>query len=137
MGLDDFLDKFNLIARLEGMVSRTLHWDKSAPFLPALLASASGYDEWTFHIRNDAGFTGGDAERLLNHYAIPIWCRRVTDQHFILSTPRRQANWAEYLLLRRGFVLDGALFNPDNGRYAGRHAPGSTPPAWADKETLA
>jgi len=142
MNLDDFLDIFNLASRAEGLVSSILHFDKrkasSGPPVVGvareLALSATGLSSWTFRIRRDEGWTGGDVERLLNPYAIPIWCRRVTGQHFILSVPRRQANWAEYLILRRGMPLEGALFNPDNQRYAMKYAPGDQPPAWADRD---
>lgn len=142
MNLDDFLDVFNLASRVEGLVSSILHFDKrrasqGPPVLGVageLARSATGAASWTFRVRRDLGWTGGDVERLLNHYAIPIWCRRVTDKHFILSVPRRQANWAEYLILRRGMPLEGELFNPDNQRYAMKYAPGDQPPAWADRD---
>lgn len=141
MDLDTFLDAFNWISRVEGAVSSVLHFDRrkaaegpvGVGFVTELARSASGAGSWTFHIVRDAGWTGGDAERLLNHYAIPIWGRRLTGRHFILSVPRRQANWAEYLLLRRGMSLEGDLFNPDNQRYAQKYAPGDQPPAWADR----
>lgn len=141
MKLDDFLDAFNWIDRIEGFFSAIAHFDrKRAAGGPPVLGvaaelarSASGAGSWTFHVRRDGPFNGGDAERLLGRYAVPIWGRRVTGDHFILSVPVRQANWAEYLLLRRGIVLDGRLFNPDNQRYALKYAPGDEPPAWADR----
>lgn len=141
MNLDDFLDVFNLIDRVEGIVSSVAHFDKRRAMAgPPLLglgvefaASASGLATWTFHVRRDCGWSGGDVERLLNHYAVPVWGRRVTGEHFILSVPRRQANWAEYLILRRGMSLEGPLFNSDNQRYAQKYAPGDQPPAWADR----
>ena len=141
MKIDDFLDAFNLIDRIEGFVSSIAHLDKKRAaagppvvgFAAEIARSAVGAGSWSFNLRRESGFTGGDAERLLNHYAIPIWGRRVTGDHYILSVPIRQANWAEYLILRRGMVLDGRLFNPDNQRYAQKYAPGDQPPAWADR----
>ena len=141
MELDDFLDAFNWIDRIEGFASSIVHadWRKASAGPPVLgfaaefVRSAAGAASWTFRIPRDSGWAGGDVERLLNHYAIPIWGRRVTGQHFILSVPSRQANWAEYLILRRGMTLDGRLFNPDNARYAKKYAPGDQPPAWADR----
>jgi hypothetical protein len=144
MKIDDFLDAFNLIDRIEGFISSIAHFDKkraaAGPPLVGVAAelarSTFGAGSWSFRERRDCGFTGGDAERLLNHYAIPTWGRRVTGDHYILSVPVRQANWAEYLILRRGMVLDGRLFNPDNQRYARKYAPGDQPPAWADRERV-
>jgi hypothetical protein len=142
MNLDDFLDFFNWISRAEGLVSSVLHYDKKRAaagppivgIASELALSATGMSVWTFHIARNQGWTGGDAERLLKRYAIPIWGRRVTGQHFIFSVPRRQANWAEYLILRRGMTLDGQLYNPDNVRYAQKYAPGDQPPAWVDRD---
>jgi hypothetical protein len=141
MKLDDFLDAFNVIDRVEGFVSSIFHYDrreasKGLPVVGHLVEigkSAAGAGSWTFRVRQETGWTGGDAERLLNHYAVPVWGRRVTGDHYILSVPTRQANWAEYLILRRGMILDGPLFNPDNQRYAQKYAPGDQPPAWADR----
>lgn len=141
MNMDDFLDAFDLINRAEGLVSRVLHFDRrraaggtpAVGFALELAKSAIGAEEWTFQLRRDSGWCGGDAERLLKHYGVPIWGRRFTGKHFVFSIPRRQANWAEYLLLRRGMTLDGPLFNPDNQRYALKYAPGDQPPAWADR----
>jgi hypothetical protein len=141
MNLDDFLDAFNLIDRVEGFAASILYFDRrraaaGAPVLgmaTELMRSASGLGSWTFHIARDGAFTGGDVERLLNHYAIPVWGRRLTGLHYVLSCPRRQANWAEYLILRRGMQLDGPLFNPNNQRYAKKYAPGDQPPAWIDR----
>jgi hypothetical protein len=141
MDLDDFLDHFNWLSRVEGVMSSVIHFDKrkaadGPPLVGAVMQiarSATGADAWTFHVVRNQGWTGGDVERLLDRYAIPVWCRRVTGRYFILSVPRRQANWAEYLILRRGMSLEGTLFNPDNQRYAQKYAPGDQPPAWADR----
>lgn len=76
--------------------------------------------------------TGGDAERLLARYHIPIFGRRVRHREFIFSVPARQAAWAEYVLLRGGITLAAShrLIDQRNVRYAQRH---SAPiPAWAD-----
>ncbi|MGE5603650.1 MAG: hypothetical protein ACM30E_11400 [Nitrososphaerales archaeon] len=141
MELDDFLDAFNWIDRITGLVSSVIHLDtKAAAAGPPLVGlafevarSASGAGAWSFYLRRSAGWTGGDVERLLQHYAIPVWGRRVTGQHYVLSVPRRQANWAEYLILRRGMPLEGPLLNLDNRRHAEKYAPGDQPPAWADR----
>jgi len=141
VNLDDFLDTFNWIDRIEGLASAIVHADwkagaKGPPILGVaaeLGRAANGAGSWTFHIPRDCGWTGADVEYLLRHYAVPSWGRRVTGQHFILSVPVRQANWAEYLILRRGIALDGTLFNAANQRYAQRYAPGDAPPAWVDR----
>lgn len=80
MNLDDFLDFFNWISRAEGLVSSVLHYDKKRAaagppivgIASELALSATGMSVWTFHIARNQGWTGGDAERLLKRYAIPI-----------------------------------------------------------------
>lgn len=141
MSLDDFLDTFNLIDRIEGWVSSVVHADwKSAAKTPLglgfaveLTRSVVGAGAWTFEVPRDSGWTGADVESLLLHYGIIAWGRRVTGQNFVLSVKERQANWAEYLILRRGIPLDSPLFNPDNAQYTKKYAPGDRPPAWADR----
>ncbi len=142
MELDDFLDAFNWIDRIQGFAASLVHadWKKAAAGPPVvglaseLVQGVTGVTSWTFHIPRDSGWTGGDVESLLRHYAIIIWGRRMTGKHYILSVKTRQANWAEYLILRRGIPLDGSLFNPANAQYAMKYAPGDQPPAWADRD---
>jgi hypothetical protein len=137
----DILDAFNWMDRLEGLVSSLTYADwkgalkKAGPtgLVGEAARTLAGENTWTFHIDRNACWSGGDAERLLKHYGVRLWGRRVTGHHFILTVEQRQANWAEYLLLRRGMSLDGRLFNPDNQRYAQKYAPGDQPPARADR----
>ena len=93
-----------------------------------------GANTWSFSIPKDAGWSGSSIEQFLNHYGIKVWGRRVTSQHFHFTVKERQANWAEYLLLRRGIPVSRNPFNPQNAVYGQQHAPGDQPPAWADRE---
>lgn len=140
MNIVDLLDAFNWMDRIEGAVSSLLHADwkgaskQGVGGIPAeFLRTVTGANAWTFYIPRDSGWCGSQAEALLRHYGVRLWGRRVTSQHSILSVEERQANWAEYLLLRRGVPLDGRLFNQENQRYAIKYAPGDQPPAWADR----
>ena len=96
--------------------------------------TAIGANTWTFHVPIESDWSGGEIERFLNHYGIIVWGRRVTGSHRIVTVKRRQAVWAEYLLLRRGISLSEPFCNPANVRYAQQHAPGDQPPAWADRD---
>lgn len=141
MGVADLLDALNWMDRVEGLISSFVFadWKNAARshgvagILNEAARTAARVNVWTFRIDRNGAWTGGDAERLLKHYGVRLWGRRVTSKHFILSVEERQANWAEYLLLRRGMTLDGPLFNPENQRYAQKYAPGDQPPAWADR----
>lgn len=67
-------------------------------------------------------------ERLLRRHGVKIWDRDFTRECLTFRVKRRQANWAEYLLRRRGIPVLSQPFNPLNDEYARRHAPGSEPP---------
>lgn len=132
MGLDDFLDKFNLISRVQGQV-----WGLTS-YLPHR-ASHKGrkvgpwrVDGGTREIRVDRWHTtGGQAERILKRVNIPIAGRRITDREAIFLVRERQAAWAEYNLLRAGAALGPGhvMIDPDNVRRAGQYT--EAVPAWA------
>jgi len=110
-GIADFLDCFNWIDRIDGFVS--------------LLRN--GGSQWTFQIPRDCGWTGGQIERFLSQYGVAMWGRRVKSDSLCFGVKRRQANWAEYLLRRRGIPVLNRSFNPLNEDYGEWYAPGSTP----------
>ena len=136
----DILDIFNVIDRLEGFLARFAHADWAgasersggAGMLSEFGRTAVGSNSWTFRVPHNCGWTGTDIERYLNKYGIIVWGRRVTGNYLHFSVKERQANWAEYLMLRRGIPLVGRTFNELNPGYGLAHAPGDAPPAWAD-----
>lgn len=138
----DFMDMFNLIDRIEGLLARFSNADYAGAakrsggigVAAELTRSALGTNSWTFRVRNDTEWTGDDIERYLRRYGVMIWGRRVTGRHLIFSVKERQANWAEYLMMRRGILLEGRTFNRLNEEYRKAHAPGDSPPAWADQK---
>lgn len=138
MKLDDFLDAFNWLQRLSNLawlgLSCLPHRDLRGAWqiTPGLVEiRTERYDD-----AETINHTGGDAERLLARYHIPIHGRRVRHREFIFSVPRQQAAWAEYLLLRGGIQLAAShrMIDPRNVRWAMRHA--GPVPAWADKREL-
>jgi len=132
MGLDDVLDKFNLLSRVQGAV-----WSLGS-YLPHR-SSHKGrkvgpwrVDGGTREIRVDRWHTtGGQAERILKRVAIPIAGRRITSREAIFLVRERQAAWAEYNLLRAGVALGPGhvMIDPDNVRRAGQY--NEAVPAWA------
>ncbi len=132
--LDDILDLFNWVDRLEGLLSSFINSDWHG--IGDSQTPVDLFGSWTFHIRRDVAWTGGEVERFLRHYGIVAWGRRLTGDHYILSVKPRQAEWAEYLLLRRGIAIDAPYFNPQNATYAQRFAPGDRPPAWGDRPDM-
>lgn len=86
-----------------------------------------------FLIPRDSGWSGYLVESFLRRYGIPIWGRGFAQDSLYFSVKRRQANWAEYLLKRRGIPVSSAPYNPKNDEYALRHAPGDEPPGWRSR----
>ena len=123
----DLLDLFNWIDRAEWLVmalryrdlGRTVKVEHAQP-------DKSG--------KTPAAQTGAGWEALLKRYGVVIYGRRVTSKHLVFRVKTKQAKWAEYLLLRAGAPVV-TTFDARNTAWAGRHTPGSTPPAWRDRPT--
>lgn len=86
-----------------------------------------------FHIPLDGAWTGGACEELLARHGVRIWDRGLTSDTVFFSVKAEQANWAEYLLKRRGIPVVSAPVNPQNDTYAQWYAPGDEPPNWQRK----
>ena len=132
----DLLSHMDLIDRIEGCVSTFTNADWRGAFqrdgVPGLvgeaLATLSSRNTWHFSVPRDCGWSGVDMERLLKRHGVQIWDRGFTRDTLTFRVKRRQANWAEYLLRRRGIPVISRPYNPRNDDYARRHAPGSEPP---------
>lgn len=111
----DLLDAVNWIDRLGGLVLSVYHGGAH-----------------TFTI-DRTKHTGGEVEALLKRYKVAVFGRRITDRYALFSVPRKQAEWAEYIMLRDGIDHEGPLLNPRNVEWAARHMPGQAPPPWADR----
>jgi len=96
--------------------------------MDAFLRHLSGEDTWRFYVPRNCGWNGIEMERLLKRHGVRVWDRGFTSDCLTFRVKRRQANWAEYLLRRRGIPVASQPFNPLNDEYARRHAPGSEPP---------
>lgn len=132
MGLDDFLDKFNLISRVQDAVWSLRSYLPHRASHKGRKVGAWRVDGGTREIRVDRWHTtGGQAERILKRVAIPIAGRRITDREAIFLVRERQASWAEYNLLRAGAALGPGhvMIDPDNVRRAGPYT--EAVPAWA------
>jgi hypothetical protein len=135
----EFIAMFDVIDRIEGIVSSFTHADwkgaskKGAGGIPSEFArTLTGANRWRIWVSRSAGWSGIEIERFLRHYGVVIWDRGFVGDNYYFCVKQRQANWAEYLLLRRGIPITGALYNRENATYGAQHAPGDAPPAWAD-----
>lgn len=141
----DALAMLDWIDRIEGLVSSFINADWRGASRRAGVAglltetgrTLTGSNRWRIEVPREADWSGAEVERLLWHYRIKVWGRSFTDTTVCFYVKERQANWAEYLLLRRGIPVVGPLYNPANAVYARKYAPGDRPPAWEDKDRSA
>lgn len=127
MDLDRFLNIFNWITSAEGVLGDVF----------SLVRQRGGGVGIAFAA--PTGKTGGDIERALARYKIPVWGRRVTGlvdvgksekwDGYSLRTEANRADWARYIIWRAGgYVINDP--NPDNATWAAKYT--NLPPAWAD-----
>jgi len=132
----ELLAQLDVIDRIDGFLSGFLNADWRGAFQPAgpvglvgeFAASVTGQNAWRFCVPRNCGWSGIEMERLLRRHGVTIWDRGFTPDCLTFCVKLRQANWAEYLLRRRGIPVVSRPFNPLNDEYARRHAPGSEPP---------
>ncbi len=137
----EILASFDVLSRIEGFISSFLYADWKGAARTAgpvgiageFARSLTGANRWRFWVPRDAGWSGIEIERFLRKYGVVVWDRGFVGGDYYFSVKARQANWAEYLLLRRGIPISGSLYNPANRAYGEQHAPGDAPPAWADR----
>lgn len=120
MGLDDFLDQFNLIDRAQGLIAsivRTPYRKSHKGRKEKKLRLDPGACE--LHIDRTQN-TGREAEDVLSEAHITVFGRRMTDKEFILSVKARQGRIAELRLLRAGIALGPGhqMIDPANVKYA-------------------
>lgn len=120
MGLDDFLDQFNLIDRAQGLIAsivRTPYRKSHKGRKEKKLRLDPGACE--LHIDRTQN-TGQEAEDVLTEAHITVFGRRMTDKEFILSVKPRQGRIAELRLLRAGIVLGPGhkMIDPRNVGYS-------------------
>ena len=136
------LDAFNWIDRVTGMISSFAHADwkgatrKSGPLgvIGEAGSTALGANTWTFRVSRDSSWSGADVEKFLQALRRDRLGPARDQRSLHLHRQGRQANWAEYLLQRRGIPVEGRSHNAKNAVYAQAHMPGDQPPAWADRD---
>jgi len=76
-----------------------------------------GTKSWTFYVPLDSSWTGAQIEKLLRQHGVKIWARMIHAGDLFFRVRRRQAEWAEYVLLRAGVPLKYRLYSQRNLRY--------------------
>jgi hypothetical protein len=120
--LDDFVfGPFNLIDRAEGLLSGIRYGDLGHQFaIP----------------RADKGgpFTLAEIEDLLARYGVAVYGRTHDANRMYFHVKKRQARWAEYLMLHAGVELCNATVDERNPGYAASHKPGWMPRPWSQAD---
>jgi len=127
MDLDGFLNLGNLASTIHGWLGDGA----------SLIHERGGGTGIAF--ASPPGVTGGDVERALARYQIPVWGRRVTGHITVdgvqwgtwsLRTESHRADWARYIIWRAHCrVLHDP--NPQNAEWAAGHS--DLPPSWAEQ----
>ena len=74
---------------------------------------------WTFYLDLDSRWTGAQCEELLRSKGVKVYGRCIANGDAFFQVPEKQAEWAEYLLLRAGVPLKYHLFSEQNRKYVG------------------
>ncbi len=124
--LMDFLDDYllgplNLLDYLEGLMQAVIYRD-------------AGHEIAIPRVDKGGAFSLNEVRALLRRYGIATYGRRFDANHMYIRVKKRQARWAEYILLRAGVELHNPLYEGRNPGWAARHRPGELPPAWADRQ---
>lgn len=121
----DFLDNFvlgplNLIDRAEGLV-RGL-WYRDPGYRMAIPRSDK-----------NGRHSLVEVEDVLKRYGVVMYGRTHDSENMHFSVKRRQARWAEYILLHAGVELVSPTFDRRNPGYAAKHTPGWMPTPWSER----
>ena len=113
---------------------RILDSDGFLGLFKELIRTATGQSSWRFAVPRDSGLSGWEIERMLADYGVSIWGRWFDSDNLYFNVKLEQANWAEYLLKRRGVAVMTSPYNPLNDLYPQRHPQGSMPTPWSEKK---
>jgi hypothetical protein len=87
--------------------------------LIALMETAIYGHGWTFYVDLDSGWTGARCEKLLKSKGVKVYGRCIANGDVFFQVPKKQAEWAEYLLLKAGVPLKYHLFSERNRKVVG------------------
>jgi hypothetical protein len=87
--------------------------------LTALVETVIHGHGWTFYLDLDSGWTGARCEKLLRSKGVKVYGRCIAKGDAFFQVPKKQAEWAEYLLLKAGAPLKYHLFSERNRKYVG------------------
>ncbi len=121
--LFDFLDDYvygplNYIDRAEGLIKAILYQDSGHRFAIPRVDKGGKYNQ-------------RQIENLLVRYGVAVYSRTYDAKCRYFRVKKRQARWAEYVMLHAGVELLGPLFDERNPYYVSQHPPGWMPKPWS------
>ena len=131
----DYLGFLNVLDWLEGLIMAFRYDDLS----PHRIALHCPFDEdwWDEQeAQNGVRFWNmSEVRRLLESYHIPCFWHGYNSEEIYTHVPRRQARWAEYLLLRAGAPVIMSTVDGRNQQWASNPAHGGRMPTrWDERE---
>ena len=119
--LDDVVfGPLNLVSRAEGLLRGTLYRDV-------------GYRLAIPRADKNGRHTLVEVEDILRRYGVVAFGGTHDSRNMYFLVKRRQARWAEYILLHAGVELVSPTFDRRNPGYAAQHAPGWMPAPWSER----
>jgi hypothetical protein len=100
------------------MLEFLANFDWISPLI-ALTETAIYGHGWTFYLDLDSGWTGARCEKLLRSKGVKVYGRCIANGDAFFQVPKKQAEYAEYLLLKAGAPLKYHLFSERNRKYVG------------------
>ncbi len=136
MDLNDVPAAADQLDRLEGIISTFLNADWAGAFqrdglvglLDEFFDCVVGANSPVIRVSRASSWSGRAIEQLLQRHGVKVWDRGFLDEELYFRVKRRQATWAEYLLLRAGVPVTSPPIDPRNGAWTARYPPGSEPP---------
>lgn len=115
---DDIFGPFNLIDIAEGLIRGLAFGDL-------------GYGMAIRRADKGGEHTLRETIHILKGYGVDTFWYGFDSQNMYFRVKKRQARWAEYVLLHAGVELLNPAFDHRNAGYAARHAPGWMPRPWS------
>jgi hypothetical protein len=120
----DFLNDFvtgplNLIDHTEWLISGLRYGDLGHQFAIPRADKGGAYNL-------------NQVEEILKTYGVDVYGRSHDSKNMYFHVKKRQARWAEYLMLHAGVELCNATVDERNPGYAASHKPGWMPRPWSE-----
>lgn len=134
--IDHLASQMDWIDRIEGVVSTFINADWAGAhrrngalgLIHEFIDCLAFANAPTVLVSRESSWSGLEIERLLRRHGVKVWNRGILADSLYFCVKRRQARWAEYLLLRAGVPVTSALHDPHNRNYTAGYAPRSEPP---------